>query len=180
MSRFFGPLRQLGYVVNDIDSAMKHWIDVVGVGPFFYVDEQPLVDFTFRGEASAPLFSVALAHSGSTQVELIQQRNGEASAFKEFTDQGREGLQHVAYWTTTFDHHAGQARRRGLTELQGGRSGSGAPDERFVYFSESPYPGTVVELSEVSGRKGALFEAIETASRDWDGSDPIRDMRKVL
>ncbi|CAN5698325.1 hypothetical protein BH09ACT9_BH09ACT9_22900 [soil metagenome] len=37
MSRYFGPLRQLGFVVNDIDSALKHWIDVVGVGPFFFV-----------------------------------------------------------------------------------------------------------------------------------------------
>lgn len=180
MSRFFGPLRQLGYVVKDIDGAMKHWIDIAGVGPFFYIDEQPLVDFIFRGKESSPLFSVALAHSGSTQIELIEQRNSEPSAFKEFTDQGLEGLQHIAYWTTAFDHHAEEAHHRGLTELQSGRSGSGAPDERFVYFAESPYPGTIIELSEISGRKGALFDAIESASRSWDGSNPVRDMRRVL
>jgi hypothetical protein len=28
MSRLFGPLRQMGYVVTDIDAAMKHWIEV--------------------------------------------------------------------------------------------------------------------------------------------------------
>ncbi|WP_185993185.1 VOC family protein [Rhodococcus sp. KBS0724] len=180
MSKYFGPLRQLGYVVRDIDSALKYWIDVVGVGPFFFVEDQPLNDFVFRGEPSAPRFSVALAHSGSAQIELIQQHNNEPSAFREFTDRGLEGLQHVAYWTTDFDRHLTESKQRGLVELQSGRSGSGAPDERFVYFEESVYPGTVVELSEVSGRKGNLFRAIEAASQGWDGSDPIRDMRKVL
>jgi hypothetical protein len=38
MSRFFGELRQNGYVVRDIQSAMKHWTEVLGVGPFYYVD----------------------------------------------------------------------------------------------------------------------------------------------
>jgi hypothetical protein len=32
MSRLFGSLRQMGYVVTDVDGAMKHWIEVCGVG----------------------------------------------------------------------------------------------------------------------------------------------------
>jgi hypothetical protein len=180
VSRYFGPLRQLGFVVNDIDSALKHWIDVVGVGPFFFVEDQPLNDFVFRGKSSAPRFSVALAHSGSAQIELIQQHNDEPSAFREFADRGLEGLQHVAYWTTDFDRYVEESKNRGLVELQSGRSGSGAPDERFVYYEDGPYPGTVIEVSEVSGRKGDLFRAVEAASKEWDGSNPIRDMRKVL
>ncbi|RRQ29092.1 VOC family protein [Rhodococcus sp. Eu-32] len=180
MSRHLGPLRQLGYVVDDIDTAMKYWTDMAGVGPFFYVDDQPLNDFVFRGEPSTPRFSVALAQSGNVQIELIQQHNDQPSAFREFTASGRTGLQHVAYWTTEFDRFLTESTRRGLTELQSGRSGSGAPDERFVYFEEGPYPGTVIEVSEVSGRKGDLFRAIESASQGWDGTDPVRDMRKVL
>jgi hypothetical protein len=49
-----------------------------------------------------------------------------------------------------------------------------------VYYEDGPYPGTVIEISEVSGRKGDLFRAVEAASKEWDGSNPIRDMRKVL
>jgi hypothetical protein len=180
MSRYFGPLRQLGYVVNDIDNALKHWVEVAGVGPFFYIDEQPLSGYRFRGRNASPRISVALAQSGSTQIELIQQRNDEPSAFKDFTDRGLEGLQHVAYWTTTFDSQRDAALERGLIELQSGLSGSGAPDERFVYFEEGPFPGTVIELSEISGRKGELFRAVAAAAVGWDGSDPVRDMRTVL
>ncbi|WP_280399038.1 VOC family protein [Nocardia carnea] len=180
MSRYFGPLRQLGYVVADIGGAMRHWIDAAGVGPFFYIDDQPLHGFRFRGRPAAPRFSVALAQSGDTQIELIQQRNDEPSAFKEFTDRGLAGLQHVAYWTTDFDRLRAAARGRGATELQSGVSGSGAPDERFVYFEEGPFPGTVLELSEISGRKGELFRAVAAAAAGWDGRDPVRDMRTVL
>ena len=42
MSRLFGSLRQLGYVVPDVAAAMKHWVDVCGVGPWFYADRLPL------------------------------------------------------------------------------------------------------------------------------------------
>jgi len=33
MSRIFGAVCQNGYVVRDIQAAMRHWIEVIGVGP---------------------------------------------------------------------------------------------------------------------------------------------------
>src|SRR6201999_3395061 len=50
MSRLFGPLRQMGYVVTDVDAAMRHWIEVCGVGPWFYADRLPLTAFTYGGQ----------------------------------------------------------------------------------------------------------------------------------
>jgi hypothetical protein len=180
MSRIFGPLRQLGYVVHDIDKAMRYWTDVAGVGPFFFLENQPLADFHYRGQPSGPQFSVALAQSGAVQIELVQQQNDERSAFKEFTDQGLEGLQHVAYWTTEFDQHLERARERGLVEVQSGRSGSGGQDERFVYLEPASGSNRLIELSEVSGRKGDLFRAVAAAAEDWTGEEPIRDMSEML
>jgi len=43
MSRIWGPVRQNGYVVRDVEAAMKYWTDVVGVGPFFYLDRKSVV-----------------------------------------------------------------------------------------------------------------------------------------
>jgi hypothetical protein len=49
---------------------------------------------------------------------------------------------------------------------------------RFVYFDETPHPGlhpgAVIELSEVAGPKGKLFDLIRAASQGWDGRDPVR------
>ena len=75
MSRLFGPIRQMGYVVRDIESAMRHWIDFCGVGPFFYVDRLPLINFQYQGQSGDPHLSIALANSGDVQVELIQQKD---------------------------------------------------------------------------------------------------------
>ena len=36
MSRFFGEIRQAGYVVPDIEAAMDYWSRELGVGPWFY------------------------------------------------------------------------------------------------------------------------------------------------
>jgi hypothetical protein len=38
MSRFFGPLRQMGFVVRDIDKAMRHWVEVCGIGPWYIAE----------------------------------------------------------------------------------------------------------------------------------------------
>jgi hypothetical protein len=37
-----------------------------------------------------------------------------------------------------------------------------------------------VEISEVRGRKRALFDAVAAAARDWDGTEPIRDMTTLV
>ncbi len=170
MSRIFGEIRQNGYVVRDIESAMRHWIEVIGVGPFFYFERMPARGFTYHGELSPTEVSIALANSGDLQIELIQQRNEAPSMYADFLRAGHEGLQHVAYWTETFDADLARIKNAGYEIGQSG----GAPDGRFVYFLTEYHPGTVIELSEISGRKGQLFRHIAEVARRWDGSEPIR------
>jgi hypothetical protein len=40
MSRFLGDIRQNGFVVRDIEAAMKHWTEALGIGPFLYREER--------------------------------------------------------------------------------------------------------------------------------------------
>ena len=172
MSRLFGPVRQNGYVVRDIDAALRHWTEVMGVGPFWYFERVPVEDFRYRGEPSAAEMSIALANSGPLQIELIQQRNDAPSMYRDFLTAGHDGgLQHVAYWTERFDEDLERARAAGFAV---GQSGCIGENGRFVYFESTGHPGTVVELSEISGAKGAFFRRIAEAAADWDGSDPVR------
>ena len=64
MSRIFGPVRQNGYVLRDIEKALHHWTTVLGVGPFFYKEQVPIENYMYRGESYRPHNSVALANSG--------------------------------------------------------------------------------------------------------------------
>jgi len=102
MSRIFGAVCQNGYVVRDIRGAMEHWHAVMGVGPWFYIDRVKMDYFRHRGQDSNAEVSIALANSGDLQIELIQQRNDAPSMYKEFLDAGREGLQHMSYWTREY------------------------------------------------------------------------------
>jgi len=172
MSRIFGAIRQNGYVVRDIRAAMDHWINVLGVGPWFYIDRVRTDYFRHRGESSDVEMSIALANSGDLQIELIQQRNDAPSMYREFLDSGREGLQHVAYWTK--DYPALYERALSLGYRIGHEGQISGEQGRFAYFDTGAHPGTVIEISDISGGKGRFFERVKEAAASWDGLEPIR------
>ena len=85
MSLFYGELRQVAYVVHDIERAMAYWSRAMGVGPWFYNEHVGVTEFSYYGKPSAlPDLSIALANSGGVQVELIQQRNDAPSLYRDF------------------------------------------------------------------------------------------------
>lgn len=171
MSRFFGEIRQAGYVVEDIEAAMEYWSRVLGIGPWFYNPRVPIVNYTYHGEPYEVHNSVALANSGPLQMELIQTRNDAPSMYRDFLKAGRTGLQHVAYWTETYDADLARLLAQGFKPAMSGEVGEKG---RFIYFDTEYHPGTVIELSEVAGPKGKLFKLIREASIGWDGTDPVR------
>jgi catechol 2,3-dioxygenase-like lactoylglutathione lyase family enzyme len=172
MSRFFGEIRQVAYLVPDIETAMDHWSRVLGVGPWYYNPKVPIRNYHYRGQRYEPHNSVALANAGGLQIELLQTRNDVPSMYRDFLRAGHQGVQHVAYWTEDFDADLARAQAAGFEVCMGGEVGENG---RFVYFEDrSPLPGTTIELSEVAGPKGKLFKLIREAALGWDGSDPVR------
>lgn len=176
MSRLFGPIRQNGYIVRDIQAAMAHWIEVLQVGPWFYFERVKTDYFRHRGQESAVEMSIALANAGDLQIELIQQRNDAPSMYKEFLDSGREGLQHVAFWST--EYQALYDRALGLGYKVGHEGRIGGEQGRFAYFDTGApsglHAGTVIEISDISGSKGRFFDHVRECALTWDGSRPIR------
>ena len=94
--------------------------------------------------------------------------------YREFLDAGREGLQHVAYWTK--DYQAVYDRALSLGYKVGHEGQIGGAQGRFAYFDTEAHPGTVVELSDISGQKGQFFEFVRQAAVGWDGSHAIREL----
>jgi Glyoxalase/Bleomycin resistance protein/Dioxygenase superfamily len=171
MSRLFGGVIQNGYVVRDIEAAMRHWIDVLGVGPWFYIDYLPVTDFQYKGQPSPVDVSLALANSGPLQIELIQQRNDALSLYLDFLRAGHEVLQHLGYGTRDFDAALAQLLAMGYSI---GHAGSVRGRGRFVYLLTEGHPGTIVELFDMSQGRDRVFAGIAAAAHHWDGRDPIR------
>ena len=120
MSRLFGPMRQVGIVVRDIDKAMRHWVEVCGVGPWFYAERLPIDEFRYRGRRYDIEMSVALANSGDVQLELIQQRNDVPSLYRDFLGAGHEGMQHWSSWPENY-HQIRECAEPGLGNRPGRR-----------------------------------------------------------
>ncbi|MEB4209296.1 VOC family protein [Mycobacterium sp. 94-17] len=171
MSQLFGRIAQIGYVVRDIEESMRRWVSY-GVGPWFYVENVAVDYFRYRGQDSALEMSVALANSGDVQLELIQQRNNAPSAYQDFIKSGRDGAQHIAYWTHDFQGLYDRALESGFTVLHEGSIGG--EKGRFAYFDTEFDQGTIIEISDISGPKGQLFKYIRDIAAGWDGTDPIR------
>jgi hypothetical protein len=169
MSRIFGDIAQIGYVVRDIHTSMDNWVRH-GVGPWFYIERVPMDYFRYHGAQSDVHMSAALANSGATQIELIQQRNDNPSMYKDFLDAGHHGAQHIAYWTSDYDALYDKAIGEGYTVGQEGSISGG----RFAYLQTEWEPGTTIEISDVSGPKGQMFAYIRDVAANWDGSEPIR------
>lgn len=175
MSRIFGKVCQNGYVVRDIEVAMDHWIHVMGVGPWFYIEDVKTDWLRHRGALSDARMSIALANSGDLQIELIQPRNDAPSMYREFLDAGHEGLQHMSYWTDEYEALFDKARALGYKVVQEGCIAG--EQGRFAYFDTEAHPGTVIEISDISGTKGRTFAHIRKVAQDWDGSDAIGVIR---
>ena len=170
MSRRFGDIAQIGYVVTDIEASMQQWIRH-GVGPWFHVERVETDFFRYRGEDSPLEMTVAVANSGPIQIELIEQRNDAPSAYRDFLAAGHTGAQHVAYWSTDYRALLDAAVADGYRIVQEGSIGG--PQGGFAYLDTDHDPGTMIELSDISGPKGDLFAFVRDAARDWDGSTPI-------
>ncbi len=181
MSRLFGPLMQLGYVVNDLESAMAFWAERLGIGPWFYLPHLSVPDFTYRGRPSAVDLSLGLANSGAMQIELIQQHNDAPSMYQDFrarysgeivpAPDAPEGVQHLGYGTWDFAVTLAKAISAGYSIVQQGTGGSRGP---FAYLDTEGHPGTVIEIIDLAHGRGHLFHEIVHAADIWDGSEPIR------
>lgn len=167
----YGPIRQLGYVVHDIERAMTAWADKLRIGPWFYNVRLPLDTYRFRGVAYDGMdMSYALANSGDMQIELIQQRCDTPSLYREFIDRHGEGLQHICVWPDDYDAVHARAVANGLVPAQEGSVAS----IRFAYFEDAVHGGTSLEMSEMLPMRKAGIERIKAAADGWDGTDPVR------
>lgn len=166
-----GPIRQIGYVVTDLDEAMAGWVEL-GVGPWFVMRGLPM-QALYRGEPCDTSLSVAWSNSGELQIELIQQLDDTPSIFTEFLNARGAGFHQLAYWTTDFAETMRAVEEAGWPVVWSGGEGYGV---RFAYVEPTNTPAAVVEISELTDATAANAIFIHDAAAEWDGTNPVRDL----
>jgi catechol 2,3-dioxygenase-like lactoylglutathione lyase family enzyme len=171
MSPFPGPIRQIGYVVNDFDRSVAWWL-AAGVGPF-YVMRGLTQRVLYRGEPCQITMSLGLANSGEMQVEVIQQEDATPSIYAEFLASGREGFHQLAWWVSDFDAAIRDAESAGWPVVWSGGEAEGV---RYAYVEPPAGPATIYEIMELTDLASGFNKAIRDAATGWDGTDPIRNV----
>ena len=170
MSIRFGKIAQIGYVVRDIDAAMDNWVRH-GVGPWFYVDRVQTDFFRYRGVDSDMQMSVALANSGDVQLELIKLQRCPVDVQGLPRRRTRRNATHRLLVRRLPEPPRQRSRKR--VRDRAGRQYRRSTG-RFAYLDTEVEQGTVIELSDISGPKGQLFQYIRDVAASWDGGDWIR------
>ena len=161
-----GPVRQLGYVVKDLDQAVDAWTRQLGLGPWLFFRNVPLHS-VFRGQPSTPVIDLALSYRGDMQIELIQQRNDAASPYLADIRAGRYGLHHTAFLCEDIEGDVRRAEELGMQVACDIRMPAGG---RYVYL-QSPDLGEhlYIELLEATEQFRGMFAQGVAAAAAWDG-----------
>ena len=165
-----GSVSQVAYVIEDMERALKYWVDVLNTGPFFVFEHAQLEHQRYRGAPSEVDVTLAVGNSGDTQIELICCENDAPSVYKEFLEAGRSGIHHIGLMPT--DYVAACARYEALGFERAFECSIGGTD--LVYFDTVAVLGHFTELWDNSESFIAFQTSVKAAARNWDGNDPVR------
>jgi methylmalonyl-CoA/ethylmalonyl-CoA epimerase len=163
-----GPVMQIAFVPADFDAAIRHWTRMMGVGPFFLIENIALENMRYLGQPSDCVFTIALAYWGDMQIELIRQENDVPSIYL-----GCEGgaQHHTCVLTDDIEAARSITEAAGATILVEAKVGD---DGAVLYVDTSGGSGSIVEILKPASGSDALFAMIKNASVGWDGNDPVR------
>lgn len=165
-----GDVIQLAYFPTNFDAAMKYWIETIGVGPFFVLNDVRLIDMKYKGQPTDAPFTMAIGYWGDIQIELIKSDSVAPSLYTgEYAV--RDRLHHVCVFVDSIAEARRACAAAGAEVIVEGKVGE---DGEVIYVDPGQGPGFVIEyLQPMSGSEG-LFQMMKDAARDWDGSDPVR------
>lgn len=164
-----GEVMQLAFVPDDFDAAIEHWTQVMGVGPFFLIENIHLDGMKYRGEPTDAVFTLALAYWGDIQIELIRPENDAPSIYSGEYAAG-EGLHHVCILVDDLAAARATCEAQGAEVLIEGKFGA----SEVIYVDPGQGPGHIVEILQQAKDGPDLFAIIKQAGENWDGSEPVR------
>ena len=178
MEKLYGPIMQMGFVVDNFEDPIKHWTEKLNVGPFFILEHLDLKDFHYRGSKSDIDFSVAISFSGDMQIELIKQHCDTPSIYNEFSEIKRGDLHHICRLTPDINNDIKILENQGYKNIQGGETEDSGI--KFAYLDAQENYGSILELAELAEENLALTEAMKNASKNWDKKVSIMELEEIL
>ncbi|ABE36218.1 glyoxalase/Bleomycin resistance /Dioxygenase superfamily protein [Paraburkholderia xenovorans LB400] len=169
-------ITQVGYVVENIDEAMRSFTTQLGVGPWFLSGPFETTGAEYRRKPTNIRLKLAVAFSGHMQVEVIQQLDDQPSVYRELIERSGYGFHHFALATKDIDAEIARLQEGGAAIAFKARSPRGP---RVTYMDGvNGLPG-MIELIEMTPRQEELYVLMYAAALAWDGSDLVRPAERA-
>ena len=176
----FGPIRQVAYLVRNLDEAIEELHREHGMGPFLVArNEKPLTNARFRGEPCDSLtIHLGYVYVDGMQIELVEWVASEPSIYKEALDAlpaGESGLNkihHYAVCVADFRPCYRHAMNNGYAALvDSGIEGLA----QMSYIQSTEQPELIVELIQWNAITQPYFDKIEQLVANADPAQLIHE-----
>jgi hypothetical protein len=163
---------QTAFIVPDLTAAIHHWATNCRAGPFYVLPHLLAPGQIYRGEESLADVTLAMGFAGHMLIELIQPLDDHPSVYKETKDLRGFGFHHLGIACADVDASSTEYQQRGYVEAYRAAVPTGG---EVVYLDDGTGPAQgFIELLPVTPAMDETFTRFWAASRDWDGSDPVR------
>ena len=169
-----GNIRQLGFIVRDLDEAVAQWLAHTSAGPFVVMRGQRFDGWTYLGEPQDQILDIAFAQAGPMMIELIEAQGPWPNVYGD-----------APPTETCVLHHFGLL----VADIEAASAALDAPlvttakidaASQLRYFDCRERFGVRLELIFDTPSVQAFFELSESLARSWDGtSAPVRRFEEV-
>jgi len=164
---------QMAYTVASLDEAMQTFSDNLRAGPWFVFRKLAGRNPLYRGKPAQAVNDVALGFAGHMQIELIQPLDDRPSVYRETIQARGHGFHHFGVAVRDFEQACVAEAAKGYDlAFTDAVEGVG----RVAYFDTRGLLPGMLELIEASPQLESLFNMMREAARDWDGSNPVREL----
>jgi len=139
---------QMSFVYKDIKKQAKKMEQIYSIPTFAQMENITHQEATYRGKEVTIIIDYAFSRLLNIQIELQQWKSGD-SLFKEFIDQGKEGLHSIGVYVEDLDAYIDEFKKRGIEVLQTGQIGK----QKFVYLDTKQTFGVLLEISTTVKRR---------------------------
>jgi methylmalonyl-CoA/ethylmalonyl-CoA epimerase len=147
-----GAIRQIAFVVKDLDMAVENYWHTAGVGPWsIYTTGAPPLRCIYHGQPASYKIKLAIAITGPVQMELIEYISGD-TIHRDFLASGGKGIEHVGIFVPDLDEALQPYLSRGVGILQQAEGLGVKRDGRYAYLDTESILGTILELIQSSSQ----------------------------
>lgn len=138
---------QLGFVYRDIEKQARIFETLFNVPKFAILPETTDI-VKYRGKKVEVNTKMAFSRQFDVQLQLIQHIAGDC-IYKEFLDQGREGLHHISLFVENIEAYIEYFEKQGYDMIFSGTIGK----QVYAYFDIEETLGMFLEVEETRKRR---------------------------